>query len=330
MWNIVKYQAKHFREIFHEILLWNNVIYCEIFIIFLITVNYCKIWKIFAGQYFRDFTIFYNIYHISQYCTLYCTAPVCRWQPGARPARTRSDSQCQPECSCCSGSGWLVTRERNQFKLHSLFKFACQLQRLTVNLVSNDGAVPARLSHSKLDCDHDRSVVMAAAGLSGLLQNKLQLGLYCCIRVCCSARGLPLGLLPPGQSLYWFSIIKFSLTSSLPTKCIVCPLFQTLPRPPPSVPPRSPPSLPSLLRHGSQGLRQHRDSRAVEMHRFRTKKIVVLVTIAVVLLPSQTQPMVDDYLGTQSRTGWGPFIFPAKLSSCWQADRKWLAQSNGT
>ena len=57
----LKYQAKYFQEIFHEILLWNNVKYCKIFIIFLITVKYCTIWEILAGQYLPDFTIFHNI-----------------------------------------------------------------------------------------------------------------------------------------------------------------------------------------------------------------------------------------------------------------------------
>ena len=51
---------------------------CQIFIIFVNTVKYCTIWEILSGQYFRDFTIFHNISHVSKYCTLYCTAPVCR------------------------------------------------------------------------------------------------------------------------------------------------------------------------------------------------------------------------------------------------------------
>ena len=30
------------------------------------------------SQHFLDFTIFHNFSHVLQYCTLYCTAPVCR------------------------------------------------------------------------------------------------------------------------------------------------------------------------------------------------------------------------------------------------------------
>ena len=40
--------------------------------------------------------------------------------------------------------------------------------------------------------------------------------------------------------------------------------------------------------------------------------------------------MAENYLGRQSLTGRGPTIGPVNISSCWQADRKWLARSCGT
>ena len=65
---------------FHEILLQNNVKYYKLFIFVLL--KYCEILYnmkilVLSGQYFRDFTIFHNISHVSQYCTLYCAAPLC-------------------------------------------------------------------------------------------------------------------------------------------------------------------------------------------------------------------------------------------------------------
>ena len=41
-------------------------------------MKYCEIREILPCQYFLDFTIFHNVSHVSQYCTLYCTAPVCK------------------------------------------------------------------------------------------------------------------------------------------------------------------------------------------------------------------------------------------------------------
>ena len=62
-----------------------------------------------------------------------------------------------------------------------------------------------------------------------------------------------------------------------------------------------------------QGLRQLRESRAVATHWFRWKEIEVLFTIAVTLLPRRTQPMADNYLGRQSRTGGGTIYFTQRF-----------------
>ena len=98
-----------------------------------------------------------------------------------------------------------------------------------------------------------------------------------------------------------------------PTKLLLCPqnalfayFFSLCPDPPHSLP-RPPHSLPSPLR--SQGHLQLRGSRAVETQWFRWKEIDVLFTIAVTLLPRRTQPMADNYLGRQSRTGGGTIYF---------------------
>ena len=103
-----------------------------------------------------------------------------------------------------------------------------------------------------------------------------------------------------------FNMIKISLPTkihSLPTKCTLCPVFHSLPRPTPSLP-RPPPSLPSLLR--SQGFWQLLlvASRAVQMHLFRLKEMDVLFSNVVFLLAPRTQPMGDNYRGSQSRTAW--------------------------
>ena len=42
-----------------------------------------------------------------------------------------------------------------------------------------------------------------------------------------------------------------------------------------------------------------------------------LVTIAVALSPQRTQPMADNYLGGQSRTGGGLFISPGYICNIW-------------
>ena len=91
-----------------------------------------------------------------------------------------------------------------------------------------------------------------------------------------------------------------------------------------------PNSLLSLLR--SQGLRQLRGSRAVEMHWFLWKEIDGLFTIAVTLLPRKTQPMADNYLGRQSWTGGAAEVqlFHATFSSSWHADSTQAARSGGT
>ena len=72
------------------------VIDCEIFMMFVNTVKYCEIREILSRQYFLDFTIFHNISHVFQYCTLYCTAPVCRCsdQRNSVYYATDDDSSC--------------------------------------------------------------------------------------------------------------------------------------------------------------------------------------------------------------------------------------------
>ena len=71
--------------------------------------------------------------------------------------------------------------------------------------------------------------------------------------------------------------------------------------------PDPPHSFSSLLR--SQGLRELSGFRAAEMHWFRWKEIDVLFTIVVTLLPRRTQPMADNYRGSESRTGGGATYF---------------------
>ena len=105
------------------------------------------------------------------------------------------------------------------------------------------------------------------------------------------------------------AMIKFSFPieiHSLTTKCILFPIFSLFFQTPHSFS-RHPHSFPSILR--SQGLRELRGSRAAETHWFRWKEIGVLFTTAVTLLPQRTQPMADNYLGRQSRTGGGTIYF---------------------
>ena len=101
------------------------------------------------------------------------------------------------------------------------------------------------------------------------------------------------------SSLIFLCLTKLHLCLQI---CTLCPLFQSLPRPPHPLP-RPDYSLPSPLR--SQGSRQLCGSREVETHRFRWKEIDVLFTIAVSLLPRRTQPMAYNYRGRQSRAGGG-------------------------
>ena len=77
---------------------------------FVNTVKYCKIREILPGgpgQHFLDFTIFHNISHVSQYCTLYCTvaAPVCKW-PGTQGSRCEvaAAAFCQVAARSCRGA----------------------------------------------------------------------------------------------------------------------------------------------------------------------------------------------------------------------------------
>ena len=109
----------------------------------------------------------------------------------------------------------------------------------------------------------------------------------------------------------YISATDLSTNFLCPTKLHLCHEMHSLhffthcPDPPHSLP--RPPNSPSLL--SLQGLRQLSRSRAVEKQRFRWKEIDVLFTIAVNLLPHRTQPMADNYLGRQSRTGGGPIYF---------------------
>ena len=68
--------------------------YWKIFMMFVNSVKYCEICAILARQYFSDFTIYHNVSHVSQYCALYYTAPVCRLQVGLYVRRTL--------CCCCN------------------------------------------------------------------------------------------------------------------------------------------------------------------------------------------------------------------------------------
>ena len=95
------------------------------------------------------------------------------------------------------------------------------------------------------------------------------------------------------------------------TNCTLCPHFFTLCPDPPILCPDPPILCPAFY-----VLLQLRGSRAVETHWFRWKEIDVLFTIAVTLLPRRTQPMADNYRGSQSRswesdsrTGGGPIYF---------------------
>ena len=45
-------------------------------------VKYWEICAILSRQYFLDFTIFHYVSHVSQYCTLYCTAVTAARPPG--------------------------------------------------------------------------------------------------------------------------------------------------------------------------------------------------------------------------------------------------------
>ena len=106
-------------------------------------------------------------------------------------------------------------------------------------------------------------------------------------------------------------IIKFSLPNELtllPTKCTLCPLFHSLPRPPQFFA-QIPPFFAQPSTFARPPAAPWPGSRAVETHWFRWKEINDLFTIAVTLLPRRTQPMTDNYRGRQSRTGGGTIYF---------------------
>ena len=82
--------------------MWNTWQYDNIYDVCKYTVKYCTIRKILSRQYFLDFTIFHNVSHVSQFCTEYCTASVCRCLmalSACRPARGQGQSHSRSSSS---------------------------------------------------------------------------------------------------------------------------------------------------------------------------------------------------------------------------------------